>query len=109
MNSAAEGLWPTQEATDFQPHEIPVVANVNAEYHGTPTMIRESLKNQIIRPVLWQKCVENMVGAGVERFVEVGPGRVLTGLMRKIDRKKIAINMSTADSVASAMKSLNAA
>lgn len=109
MNSAAEGLWPTLEATDFQPPEIPVVANVNAEYHGTPAMIRESLKNQIIRPVLWQKCVENMVGAGVERFVEVGPGRVLTGLMRKIDRKKIAINMSTADSVANAMKSLNAA
>ncbi len=109
MNSAAEGLWPTLKATDFQQPEIPVVANVNAEYHGTPAMIRESLKNQIVRPVLWQKCVETMVGAGVERFVEIGPSRVLTGLMRKIDRKKIAINMSTADSVASAMESLNAA
>lgn len=106
MNSAAEGLWPTLEATEFQPPEIPVVANVNAEDHGTPAMIRESLKKQIVRPVLWQKCVENMVSAGIERFVEVGPGRVLTGLMRKIDRKKIAINISTADSVASAMESL---
>ena len=109
MNSAAEGLWPTLEATDFQPPEIPVVANVNAEYHGTPAMIRKSLKNQIVRPVLWQKCMANMVGAGIERFVEIGPGRVLTGLMRRIDRKKMAINMSTAESVASGLGSLSVA
>ncbi|MCH9034033.1 MAG: ACP S-malonyltransferase [Planctomycetes bacterium] len=72
-------------------------------------MIRKSLKNQIVRPVLWQKCMANMVGAGIERFVEIGPGRVLTGLMRKIDRKKMAINMSTAESVASGLGSLSVA
>ena len=109
MASAAEGLWPTLEATDFQTPQIPVIANVNAENHGDPSTIRESLKNQIVQPVLWQKCVEKMIDDGVDRFVEIGPGRVLTGLMRKIDRKRISINMSTAASIMEAMESLSAA
>ena len=52
--------------------------------------------------MLWQRCVERMIEDGVERFVEIGPGRILTGLMRKINRNVPCANVSTAESIASA-------
>jgi [acyl-carrier-protein] S-malonyltransferase len=53
-------------------------------------------------------CVERMIADGVDRFVEIGPGRVLTGLMRKINRNVTALNVSTVDSVAQALGAVQA-
>ena len=106
MQQAADGLRPTLDATAFENPAIPVIANVDGDYHKGAAEIRDSLQRQVIEPVLWQKCIERLIADGVERFVEVGPGRVLMGLMRKIDRKKTAINVSHADSIPSLLESL---
>jgi [acyl-carrier-protein] S-malonyltransferase len=103
MQSAADGLGDVLERTAFSPPALPVIANVDCEYHRDAAAIRGSLRRQVTEPVLWQRCVERMIADGVERFVEIGPGRVLTGLMRKIDRRKTALNVSTAEAIAEAV------
>jgi len=102
MRPAADGLRAALEACDFRPPSPPVIANVDAEYHREPEAIRESLYRQVFNPVRWQACVERLIADGCEVFWEVGPGRVLTGLMRKINRKVRTINLSTAEALAAA-------
>lgn len=106
MAPAAEGLRVMLLKTNFSSPKIPVISNVDANYHGSPEAIREALSRQLTQPVRWQQCVERMASDGTEQFVEFGPGRVLTGLMRKINRNLAAINISTAESAASGMQSL---
>ncbi len=108
MASAAAGLWPALQETSLTAPELPVIGNVDAEYHKDPATIRESLRGQVTQPVLWQRCIERMIADGVDHFVEVGPGRVLTGLMRKINRRMTAINISTRDSIGSALSAVSA-
>ena len=103
MASAAESLAPVLASTTLTEPSIPVVANVDAEYHRSPASIRESLRRQVTHPVLWQRCVERMIADGVDRFMEIGPGRVLTGLMRKINRDVTAINVSSMNAVSAAL------
>lgn len=73
-----------------------MVANVSAGYHGDPDSVRASLREQVAKPIRWQASIERLVAEGFDRFAEVGPGRVLTGLMRKINRTVKAVNYSTA-------------
>lgn len=109
MEPAAAGLWPVLQETHFTAAVIGVIANVDGESHGDAASVRDSLRRQVTQPVLWQRCIERMIADGVDRFVEIGPGRVLTGLMRKIDRKVQAINVSTAGSIAEAVAAIDAA
>jgi len=104
MAPAADGLGLVLERTKFTTPRIPVVANVNAGYHGHADSIRASLQSQVTHPVLWQRCIERMIADGCDRFVEIGPGRVLTGLMRKISRSVTAVNVGNAESIASAVE-----
>lgn len=67
--------------------EIPVVSNVDAAVHDSPDEIRELLVRQVIRPVLWEDSMRTMLAQGVDEFYEIGPGRVLKGLLKRIDRK----------------------
>ena len=66
---------------------VPVVSNVDAAPHTDPAEIRELLVRQVLAPVRWEDSVRFLLGAGVDRFFEVGTGRVLTGLLKRIDRK----------------------
>ncbi|MGB2986804.1 MAG: ACP S-malonyltransferase [Phycisphaerae bacterium] len=102
MEPAAKGLWSVLQETDFTTPVMPVVANVDAEKHEGAAAIREALRRQLTHPVLWQRCIERMIDEGVDRFYELGPGRVLTGLTRKINREVSAINVGTADAIAAA-------
>ena len=79
--------------------ETKVIANITADYYSTPDRIREGLTKQLTEPILWQKCMEKLLADGVEKFYEIGPGRVLTGLMRRIDRKTRVTNMSSLKSL----------
>jgi [acyl-carrier-protein] S-malonyltransferase len=74
---------------------FPVAANVDGGLHTFPEGTRQLLIDQVVRPVLWEDCVHTMRRAGAELFVEVGPGKVLTGLMRRIDRKARTVNLSS--------------
>ena len=102
MRPAAEGLREVLANTEIRPPACKVIANVNAEYHDQPETIRESLYQQVFNPVRWQGCVERLMTDGCDLFWEVGPNRVLTGLMRKIDRKTKTINISTVESIEAA-------
>lgn len=68
---------------DLEKPTVPVVANVNAEPVSEPSQIKELLADQITMPVLWHQSVERMYREGVRTFVEIGPGRVLQGLLRR--------------------------
>lgn len=95
MGPAVEGLWKTLQNTKISPGDIPVVANVSAGYYDGPESVRASLREQVARPIRWQASIERLVSDGFDRFAEVGPGRVLTGLMRKINRGVTAVNYSS--------------
>lgn len=103
MQSAADGLMPVLEQARFTTPQMKVIANVDAEYSRDPASIRDMLRRQVTQPVLWQRCIERIIDDGVGHFVEIGPGRVLTGLMRKINRNVPCVNVSTAESIASAL------
>lgn len=102
MESAVSGLKSALSRVQIQVDRIGVVSNVSADYHGDPSSVRDLLRQQVARPIRWQASMERLIGQGFDRFIEVGPGRVLAGLMRKIDRTVEAINWSSAAGLASA-------
>lgn len=67
--------------------EIPLVSNVDAVVHSSPDEIRDLLVRQVISPVLWEDSIRAMLAADVDQFYEIGPGKVLKGLLKRIDRK----------------------
>jgi [acyl-carrier-protein] S-malonyltransferase len=85
MRPAAEALAPVLEATRFTDPEFPVVANATAGLVRTGAAARAALLAQVASPVLWEQSVRTLMVLGVGRYVELGPGRVLAGLVRKID------------------------
>jgi len=104
MSSAAEVLKEALSNCDIsEPSEIKTIANINAEYYESSPKITEGLIKQLTYPILWQKCMERLLTDGVEKFYEIGPGRVLTGLMRRINRKIKVVNVSTLDAIKSIM------
>ena len=87
MNPAAEKLARDLDATPFHPPECPLVNNVDAQLVGTPEEVRDGLKRQVSAPVRWVQSMQYLIEAGTDHFVEVGPGKVLTGLLKQIDRR----------------------
>lgn len=87
MAPAAEKLAAVLEDVDIAEPGMPVVANVTGEPHGTPDEIRRVMIAQVTSPVRWLSCVEWLGARGVSAYVECGPGRVLTGLVKRIDRE----------------------
>ncbi|MDR0521528.1 MAG: ACP S-malonyltransferase [Planctomycetaceae bacterium] len=87
MKPADEILAKTLAETVMNPPKIPVISNVDAEPHSEPEEIRQILVQQILSPVLWEKSMRKLLADGFDTFYEVGPGRVLRGLMKRIDRK----------------------
>jgi [acyl-carrier-protein] S-malonyltransferase len=86
MEPAAERLRPVLEAVGFADPRIPVFTNVDAAPVTSGDAAREALLRQVAHPVRWHDLAEAMVAAGFDTFVEVGPGRVLSGLMRRVSR-----------------------
>ena len=86
MQPAAAALNEALEHVELADAQIPVISNVNARPHTDSTTIAQLLVQQVVAPVQWTSCVETMIEMGCADFVECGPGRVLSGLMRRIDR-----------------------
>jgi len=100
MSSAAEALGQALNEVEIkEPGEVKVIANITGEYYTSADDIRNGLTKQLTQPILWQQCMERLLSEGVENFYEIGPGRVLTGLMKRINRKVKVKNMSTLDAV----------
>jgi len=87
MRPADARLAEALSTVNVQVPRIPVYSNVDAKTHENPDEIRQILVRQVVSPVLWEDCVRNMQAAGADQFYEVGPGKVLRGLMKLIDRK----------------------
>jgi len=101
MTPAAEGLASALANTKvLEPKNTKVIANITADYYTSADQIRNSLAKQLTQPIYWQKCVERLIADGVETFYEIGPGKVLTGLMKRIHRKANIINISSAGAIA---------
>jgi [acyl-carrier-protein] S-malonyltransferase len=100
MSSAADALAEALAHCEIaEPAQTRTIANINAEYYPTSESIKEGLVKQLTCPILWQKCMERLLTDGVETFYEIGPGRVLTGLMRRIDRKIKVNNLSSLQAI----------
>jgi [acyl-carrier-protein] S-malonyltransferase len=86
MQGAAERLAAALEQSEIRPPAIPVISNVDAEVHNDPAAIRENLVRQVASPVLWSRSMVRLVESGIREYCEIGHGRVLRGLMKRIDR-----------------------
>lgn len=86
LKEAGEKLGKVLEPVQVNVFDIPYITNVNSDYVTEPAKVKELLKRQVYSPVRWQQSVERMIEDGVDIFVEIGPGKTLTGFLRKINR-----------------------
>ena len=94
MKPADVRLAEVLAATTISTTVVPVWSNVDAKPHTDPAEIRELLVRQVVSPVKWEDTTRWLLGEGVDRFYEVGPGRVLTGLIKRVNRKADIRNIS---------------
>lgn len=87
MQSAVDKLAAELQQVPLGRPRIPVISNVDARPHDDPEEIRDLLVRQVVSPVLWEDSMRYLIAQGCNSFHEVGPGRVLRGLLRRIDRK----------------------
>lgn len=83
----------------FGDFDFPLVENVSAEFNNDPLRIADALTRQVSSPVRWSESIERLIAEGVDTFVEIGPGKVLTGLVRQIDRDVRCFNVSDRESL----------
>ena len=93
MEPAKKDLEKIIEKLKFKKAHLPIVSNFLAKPVEDPSLIKECLLNQLTHPVLWQRCVEFMIKEGVEIFFEIGPSRILRGLIKKINPQVKVINI----------------
>jgi [acyl-carrier-protein] S-malonyltransferase len=99
MNPAQERLAEDLDKIEFQDLRVPLVTNVDAAIITKGEEARDALTRQVSSPVRWQESVEVLIQEGVEHFVEVGPGKVLSGLVRQIERTARCLNVEDAASL----------
>ncbi|MEJ2515836.1 MAG: ACP S-malonyltransferase [Gammaproteobacteria bacterium] len=104
MSPVAEALAEALAEISVSPPAIPVFHNVDGQPRREPREIRQALADQVHRPVRWVACVNGLAGTGAGLLVEAGPGRVLTGLARRIDRRVPAVAVEDPESLAVALK-----
>jgi len=87
---------------------VPVIANVTAQPHGGPDAIRARLVEQVTSPVRWEESMRYLVGQGFTRFIELGPGRALSGFMKRIDKTAQVLNVEDLATLETTAKALAA-
>jgi [acyl-carrier-protein] S-malonyltransferase len=103
MRPAVEGMIKYLDAAAFKSPSIPVVANCTALPLTTAADVKMELRNQLTSPVQWQRTIEYMVQQGVTAFIEIGPAKVLTGLIKRINKEVTTQNIGDL----AAVKALN--
>jgi [acyl-carrier-protein] S-malonyltransferase len=101
MQPAVEGMTKHISATTFKNPSIPVIGNTTATPLATAEAVKTELRNQLTSPVLWQRTIEYMVSQGVTTFIEIGPGKVLTGLIKRINKEARTINIGDLEAIKS--------
>ena len=95
LKKAGEELAQVLESVELSPLDVPYVTNVTAQQVTDISQTKELLAEQVSSSVRWQQSMENLIAAGVDTFVEIGPGRTLAGFMRKISRDVTVYNVGT--------------
>ena len=108
MEAAAQALGDSLAEIEIATPVVGVVHNVSAETESDPAVIRELLVKQLYSPVRWTQCVQAMASKGVVRLVECGPGKVLSGLGKRIDKNLASLSLSTYDALEAYIAEVNA-
>jgi len=93
MHSTVDGMAEILASLSFQPPQAPIIANTTAQPLTTAEPIKEELLRQLCNCVQWQRSIEYMINDGVSTFVEIGPGKVLTGLIKRINKDVKTLNI----------------
>jgi [acyl-carrier-protein] S-malonyltransferase len=97
MEPAAEGMSQATSIAAFRDAIIPIVANTTALPLTSAAALRAELLSQLLNCVQWQKSIEHMIRQGVTTFVEIGPGQVLSGLIKRISKEVKAVSVEADD------------
>ena len=108
MRPAAKALETVLEGIEFNSPHTPVVQNVTADIYGDPEQIKQNLIKQLYEPVLWVDCVRVMHKAGVSKLIECGPGKVLCGLIKRIESDIVCFGSEDEASLNSAIAEVSA-
>jgi [acyl-carrier-protein] S-malonyltransferase len=106
LEPAEKRLGPELDSCAFADPRCPVISNVDARPSTTAAAARDALKRQVSRPVRWQESMERMLAEGVNGFVELGPGKVLCGLVRSADKSAMTWNVEDQKSLENAFSGL---
>jgi [acyl-carrier-protein] S-malonyltransferase len=101
MEPAAKQLATMLEAMTFSAPLIPVINNVDVAICSDPTQIKDALVRQLYMPVRWTESVQYLTSQGIDTIYEIGPGKVLAGLIKRIDKSLVCESINTPDSLAS--------
>jgi [acyl-carrier-protein] S-malonyltransferase len=106
MAPAATRLAEDLRAADIRDLDVPLAANAEGRLIRSADEVRRLLVMQLTLPLLWEDCVRALTGTGTSRIIEVGPGRVLSGLIKRINKESATHNVEDADSLESAVEQL---
>lgn len=106
MMPAQERLAADLAKLEYGAFEFPIFHNVDADVNSDATLVAAKLTQQVSSPVRWLQTIENMRSNGVEKFIEIGPGKVLTGLVRQIDKEAVYANIENTDSLRNTLETL---
>lgn len=106
LKSAGEKLQKELESINVQPMQVPVATNVTGKLVESEKDIRDLLVKQVSSSVLWEDCVNTLIQNGVDTFVEIGPGKVLSGFVKKIDKTAKVFNVEDSATLAQTLESL---
>lgn len=107
LKSAGEKLAFELENVELSNMTLPVVSNVNAQYIKDKSVVKDLLVKQVSNPVLWEDSVRNMVENGVDTFIEIGPGKVLTGFIKRINSNVRVFNINNVESLTETLKEVH--
>jgi len=99
MQPAVDGMAEVIANLEFNPPQVPIIANTSAQPLTTAADVKEELLRQLTNSVRWQASVEYMISNGVDTFIEIGPGRALSGLIRRISKTAHTVNIGDARAV----------
>lgn len=105
LKGAGQKLKNELKKIELNDMKIPVITNVTGDFVKNSDMIKDYMIRQVSSPVLWEKCIYKMIDYGVDTFIEVGPGKVLNGFLKRIDRKLKGLNVAD---IASLEKTISA-
>ena len=101
MEPAANGLSEAIASLSFRQPSVPIIANTNAQPMTTAEIIKAELLEQLCNCIQWQRSIEYMINNGVTTFIEIGPGKVLTGLIKRINKGVNTLNIGDAQAIKS--------